>query len=119
MTVNIFSLKNFQLKCIFNPKIEKYVKCVCLNQGKSNELAVFYEGEVIIFNIEEEKIKETFKIQNYVKYMEFNNDNKLLLITKNEELNIFDMNKKKLDPMKGAEKVLSAKWYPFNVSIIL
>jgi len=114
MTVNIFYLKNFQLKCIFNPKIEKYVKSVCLNKGKSKELAVFYDSDVLIFDVEEEKVKETFKILN-LKYMEFNSDNKLVLITRFEELLIYDMNKKKLDQLKGAEKVLLAKWYPFNV----
>lgn len=114
MTVNIFYLKNFQLKCIFNPKIEKYVKSVCLNKGKSKELAVFYDTDVLIFDVEEEKVKETFKILN-LKYMEFNSDNKLVLITRFEELLIYDMNKKKLDQLKGAEKVLLAKWYPFNV----
>jgi len=95
--------------------IEKYVKSVCLNIGKSNELAVFYDAEVIIFNIEEEKVKETFKFAN-LKYMEFNNENKLLLVTKNEELFIHDMSKKKSEQLKKAEKVLIAKWYPFNVS---
>ena len=95
--------------------IEKYVKSICLNTGKSNELAVFYDTEVIIFNIEEEKVKESFKFAN-LKYMEFNTENKLLLVTKNEELFIYDMIKKKSEQLKKTEKVLIAKWYPFNVS---
>ena len=75
---------------------------------------MFYDTEVIIFDIEEEKVKEIFKFA-HLKYMEFNTENKLLLVTKNEELIIYDMSKKKSEQLKKTEKVLIAKWYPFNV----
>lgn len=116
MTINVFYIHNFQLKCILNPNIEKFIRCIAINTGKSNELAVYYDQEVMIYDIEDEKIKEKIKINSEARYLEFNTDNKLLIVTKNEELFVYDLITKKISQIKTSDKVLLAKWYPFNVN---
>lgn len=114
MTINVFNYKNFQLKCILNPKIEKFIKSLSLNPGKNHELAVFYEDECLIFSIAEEKLMEKFKCPE-ARFIEFNKDNKLLIVTKKDELYYLDLFKKKVEQLKTIGKVIIAKWYPFNV----
>lgn len=114
MTINIFLQDSYQLKCILNPNIEKFIKCLALNIGKTHELAAFYDQEIILFSASEEKIIEKFKCPE-PRYLEFNNDNKLLILTKNMELLCLDLLKKKIEPIKGTGKATLAKWYPFNV----
>jgi hypothetical protein len=116
MTINVFSLKNYQIKCILNPSIEKFVKCLCLNVGRSHELAVYFDGEILIYNILEEKVIEKIKTPE-PKYIEFNSESKLLILSKDNLLYIYDIKKKKGESLKtNSDKVTMARWYPFNVS---
>jgi hypothetical protein len=118
MTINVFSIKNFQLKCILNPDVEKMIKCLCLNQGNSDELAVYFEDEILIFNILQERVIDKIKC-NEPLYMEYNRENRLLIVTKKEELFHIETSKKKIEQIKTTGKALIAKWNPFNVKIRL
>lgn len=115
MTVNIFSHKDFQLKCIFNPEVEKFIRCLALNGGNSEELSVYFEEEMLIFNIDVEKVVHKIKCPEPI-YIEYNKDNKLLVLTKKEELCYINVEKQKVENIKTVGKVVAAKWFPFNVS---
>ena len=118
MTINVYDLTTFQLKCILNPNIEKMIKCIAINQGNNKELAVYYDLEVLIFSIPEEKIIERYKCPE-PRQMEFNKDNKLLIIGKTGDLQYLDFYKKKIEAIKISGKVTIARWYPFDVKFIL
>lgn len=119
MTINVFSLKNYQIKCILNPSIEKFVKCLCLNVGRSHELAVYFDGEILIYNILEEKVIEKIKASE-PKYIEFNSESKLLILSKDNQIYIYDLKKRHGENIKtNGEKVSMARWYPFNVRILI
>jgi len=111
MTINIFDIKNMQIKCIFNPNIEKYVKCLALGPKNSNELATYYDQEILIFDIDEEKIIDRIKV-DMILDIEFNIEKKLLVLLKSGNICFYE--NKKLEKIKG-EKITIAKWYPFNV----
>ena len=117
MTVNIYDLSTFQLRCILNPNLEKMIKCIAINQGTNKELAVFYDVEILIYSIPEEKIIERYKCPE-PKQMEFNKDNKLLIIGKNGDIQFLDFYKKKIEQIKISGKATIAKWYPFEVILI-
>lgn len=114
MTINIYDLNTLQLKSILNPNVEKMIKSIALNQGNKKELAVYYEQDVLIFNVPEEKIIERFKC-NEPRQIEFNRDNKLLILSKTGELQYLDLYKKKVENIKISGKALIARWYPFDV----
>ncbi len=114
MTVNVYDIKNFQLKSILNPNIEKMIRCIALNQGTNKELAVYYDVEILIFSIPEEKIIERYKCQE-PKQMEFNRDNKLMIVTKNGDIFYLDFYKKKIENVKINGKASIARWFPFDV----
>jgi hypothetical protein len=113
MTINVFNIKDFQIKCILNPGLEIFAKSLCMNQGKRKELAVYYFNEILIFDLDEEKIKIKIKIETVLD-MEFNIEDQLLIIQKNGGLCYYHMVKKKVENIK-AERVSIAKWNPFTV----
>ena len=114
MTINVYDLKTFQLKCILNPNIEKMIKSIAMNQGKNKEIAAYYDQEILIFSIPEEKIIDRYKC-NEPKQIEFNKENKLLIVTKTGELLFLDLYKKKIENIKITGKAQIARWYPFDV----
>ena len=118
MTINVFSKKNNQIKCILNPKIEKIIKCICFNKSNNNELLSYYDEEILIFSITDEKIIQKYKTPE-PRMIDINTDEKILIVTNKDELCYFDMIKKKLDNIKTNGKVITAKWNPFDVFIIL
>ncbi len=115
MTVNIYDLSTLQLRSIINPNLEKVIKCIAINQGTNKELAVFYDVEILIYSIPEEKILERYKCPE-PRQMEFNKDSKLLIVGKNGEIQYLDLYKKKVETIKISGKACIARWYPFDVS---
>lgn len=88
-----------------------------MNQGKNKELAVYYDVEILIYSIPEEKIIERYKCPE-PRQMEFNKDNKLFIVGKNGEILYLDFYKKKLEQIKITGKATIARWYPFDVILI-
>jgi WD40 repeat protein len=113
MTINVLNLKNFQIKCILNPGLEKFVKCLAFNKGKRKELACFYENEILIYDVEDEKIIYRIKV-NEPEFLEFNLKNQLLIMCRNNSLFYWDMENLQLNSIKTVDKVTAAKWNPFN-----
>jgi WD40 repeat protein len=113
MTINVFNIKNFSLRCILNPRIEKVVKCLALNPTNHNELVCYYEDEFLFFSVSDEKLMEKHKVPE-PRLVEYNNDNKILIVTGKDELCYFDIYKKKLETVKTSGRVVTAKWNPFN-----
>jgi WD40 repeat protein len=113
MTINVFSLKNFQVKCILNPGLEKFVKCLTLNNGNRKELACFYEEEILIFDVEDEKIIGKINV-NETEFLEFNSKNQLLILCRDNSLFYSDIENRQLNSVKTVDKVTAAKWNPFN-----
>jgi len=116
MTINIYDVKTFQIKSILNPNIEKYVKCISLNKGTSKELAAYYEGEILIFDLKKEIVIEKFKCSE-PKQIEFNKDNQLSIVLINGDLQYLDLYKKKIEDVKILGKAILSRWYPFDVNI--
>jgi hypothetical protein len=114
MTINVFILNTFQIKCILNPSVEKFIKCLSLNTGRTQELAVYFDQDILIYNIEQEKVIEKVK-SHEPRYIEFNSDSKLLILSKDNLISYYDMAKKKMESIKVSDKVTVARWYPFNV----
>jgi len=114
MTINVYDLSTFQIKCILNPNIEKIIKCIAINKGAKNELAVYYDAEILIFSIEEEKIIERYKCTE-PRQIEFNRNNKLIIVCKNGDIQYLDICKKKIENVKISGKASIARWYPFDV----
>jgi hypothetical protein len=114
MTINVYNLKNYSLQCILNPRIEKVIKCLALNPINHNELVCYYDEELLFFSISDEKVVEKYKIHE-PRLIEYNNDNKILIVTAKDELCYFDIYKKKVENIKASGRVIMAKWNPFNV----
>jgi hypothetical protein len=114
MTINVFNLKNNSLHCILNPRIEKTIKCLALNPVNTNELVCYYEEELLFFSINDEKLVEKYKTPE-PRLIEYNNDNKILIVTAKDELCYFDIHKKKLENIKASGRIITAKWNPYNV----
>jgi len=117
MIISVYDLATYQLRCILNPNIEKMIKCIAMNQGSNKEIAVYYETEILIFSITEEKIIERFKCIE-PKQLEFNKDNKLIIVGRNGEIQYIDLYKKKIENIKISAKANIARWYPFDVKFI-
>jgi WD40 repeat protein len=113
MTINVFTIKNNQLKCILNPKIEKFVKCICLSQTDSNVLVSYYDEELLFFSINDEKVTDRYKTPE-PRVIEINKDGKILIVSNKDELYYFDHSKKKLETIKTHGKVITGTWNPFN-----
>jgi len=115
VTVNIYYHKNFQLKCIWNPNIEKMIKCLCLLPGHGEELIVFYEDEFLIFDINEERLTSKIIHPTIPVYLEFNSANQLMIVNKTGKLEFFDSNTRKLNNILVNEGhfLQMAKWNPF------
>lgn len=114
MTINIFDMDTFSLKCVLNPNLELFIKCLALNQKNLNELAVYYNDEIMFFDISTEKLIDKIKIPE-PKYIQYNKDGKLLIVTKKEDLIYLDLSKKKIENIKFPGKAVLAKWNPKNV----
>lgn len=114
MTINIYDVKTFQIKSILNPNIEKLVRCIAINKGTNKELAAYFEGGILIFDIQKEIILEKFKCSE-PKQIEFNKDNQLSIVLNNGDLQVLDLYKKKIDNIKISGKAILSRWYPFDV----
>jgi hypothetical protein len=114
MTINIYDVNTFQIKSILNPNIEKYVRCISLNKGKNKELAAYFDGEILIFDVQKEIIIDRYKCID-PKQIEFNKDNQLSIILNNGDLKILDLYKKKIENLKINGKAIISRWYPFEV----
>jgi hypothetical protein len=115
MTINIYDVKTFQIKSILNPNIEKYVKCIALSKGTNKELAAYYEGEILIFDLQKEIVIEKFKCSE-PRQIEYNIDNQLSIVLNNGDLQYLDLYKKKIEDVKISGKAILSKWYPFDVN---
>ncbi len=117
MTINVYYHKNYQLKCILNPNIEKMIKCLCLVPAQGFELIVFYEDEFLIFDINEEKLTHKIIHPTIPLYLEFNTANQLMVVNKTGKLEFFDNNTRKLNNIVVNEGhfMKMAKWNPFLV----
>jgi len=115
MTINIYDVKTFQIKSILNPNLEKIVRCIALNKGTNKELAAYFEGEILIFDLQKEIIIERFKCAE-PKQIEYNKDNQLSIVLNNGDLQILDLYKKKIESVKISGKAILSKWYPFEVN---
>jgi len=117
MTVNIYNHKNYQLKCILNPNVEKMIKCLCLTPGSGFELIVFYDEEFLIFDIKEERLTHKIIHPQVPVYLEFNTSNQLIIVNKNGKLEFFDNNTRAVHSVLVNEGYFMkmAKWNPFVV----
>ena len=68
---------------------------MAINQGTKDELVCYYEDELLIYSISKEQLIEKVKFTEFPKYMEFNNSNNLLLVTRNRELKLYDIDRKR------------------------
>lgn len=117
MTINIYDAKTFQIKSILNPNIERLVRCIAINKGTNKELAAYYEGGILLFDIQKETIIEKFKCAE-PKQLEFNKDNQISIVLSNGDLQILDLFKKKIENIKVSGRVNLSRWYPFESSEI-
>ena len=113
MTVVVYKIQSLHLKAILNIVKEKFLRSLALNKGKRHELAIFYDYEIIIYDLYQNTTIQTFKV-NLVKCMEFNTDSQLMVLTLQNDIYIVDINTKNL--LNVTNKGTIAKWYPFNTT---
>ena len=113
MTAVVYNCKSFHIKAILNVVKEKFLRALALNKGKRHELAIFYDYEIIIYDLLQNSANGTFKV-NYVKYMEFNNDNLLIVLTLKNEIYVIDINTRNIANV--CKNGIIARWYPFDNS---
>ena len=113
MTVVVYKIQSLHLKAILNIVKEKFLRSLALNKGKRHELAIFYDYEIIIYDLYRNTTIQTLKV-NLVKCMEFNNDSQLMVLTLQNEIYIVDINTKNV--ITVTNKGTISKWYPFNTT---
>lgn len=111
MTAVVYNCKSFHIKAILNVVKEKFLRALALNKGKRHELAIFYDYEIIIYDLLQNSANGTFKV-NYVKNMEFNNDNLLIVVTLKNEIYVIDINTRNISNI--CKNGIIARWYPFD-----
>ncbi len=123
VTAIILDMKTKRIKNIVNNNSDNFIKSIALNKGSTSQLAIFYDEEIIIYDIRQDQ--NLFLLnKNDIIFMEFNNDNKIIVLTSKGELSYFDIfspltkenEKNELKIIKTKGNVLYVKWYPFNSS---
>ena len=111
----IIEKSNNKIKNILNKNNNKFIKCIALNNNF--ELAIFYDLEIFIYDINIEKIISSIEAENVIK-MQFNKEKKLLILTSKGELfyinNINNETKEKLIQIKIKNFCLDFQFNPFN-----
>ena len=126
VTVIILDMKSKRIKNIINKSRDNFIKLIALNKGSKSQLAIFYDYEIIIYDIRQDQ--NLFLLtKNDVIFMEFNNDNKIIVLTSKGELSYFDIfstltnqnEKYELKNIKTKGNILYVKWYPFDSSSLV
>ena len=123
VSVIILDIKSKKIKNIVNKSRDNFVKSIALNKGSKSQIAIFYDYEIIIYDIRHDQTLLLLNKNNVI-FMEFNKDNIIIVLTSNGELSYFDIfsqltnqNKKnELINIKTKGNVLYVKWYPYNSS---
>ena len=118
-----------RIKSILNKNNNKFIKCIALNKENFSELAIFYDLEIFLYDINVEKIISSIEAENVIK-MEFNKEKKLLILNSKGELFYVNLitnnnnldetkeqtNKLKLTQIKIKNFCLNFQWNPFNAN---
>lgn len=110
------------MKSIISSSTDYYLKTSALNKGSRHELAVFYNYDIIIYDLITEKPFLSLPMNDVI-YLEFNTGNKLLAVTEKGELGFFDLtstndSNNEIKIVKTSNRVVMAQWYPFTTSDI-
>ncbi len=93
---------------------------MAINQGSKDELVCYYEDELLVYSISKEHLLEKVKFSEFPRFIEFNNNNILLIVTRNKELKFYDYDRKMLDNIgTSSGSVAIAKFNPFQVFILI
>ena len=113
MSVIVYSTKSFRLKSFINLVREKYIRAIALNTPPHSELAIFYDYEIILYDIPSSSTIRTYPL-NFITYLQFNTSNKLLALSSKGSISIIDINTQSITSPKLLNQTTLAKWYPFN-----
>ena len=113
MSVIVYSTKSFRLKSFINLVREKYIRAIALNTPPHSELAIFYDYEIILYDIPSSSTIRTYPL-NFIIYLQFNTSNKLLALSSKGSVSIIDINTQSITSPKLLNQTTLAKWYPFN-----
>lgn len=90
-----------------------------MNQGSKDELVCYYEEELLVYSISKEHLLEKVKFSEFPKFIEFNNNNILLIVTRNKDLKLYDYDRKMIDNIgTSSGSVIIAKFNPFQVRFV-
>ena len=113
MSVIVYSTKSFRLKSFINLVREKYIRAIALNAPPRSELAIFYDYEIILYDIHSSSTIRTYPL-NFITFLQFNASNKLLALTSKGSISVIDINTQSITSPKLLNQTTLAKWYPFN-----
>ena len=102
-----------RIKNILNKNNNKFIKCIALNNNF--QLAIFYDLEIFLYDINNEKIISSIEAENVIK-MEFNKEKKLLFLTSKGEIFYINNNNNEKIQMKTKNFCLDFQFNPFNAN---
>ena len=112
--------KTNRLKAILNQNKEKFIRLVALNKHNKHQIAIYYDYEIFIYDLQSDSYINKIRINN-LKSIEFNAGAKLLLNSNKNEMFYSDLTSPQdtyvpAIQIKTCNAVRIAKWYPFNTS---
>ena len=118
----MLSKKNDRIKAILNQNKEKFIRLVAINKNITHQIALYYEYEVLIYDLQTDSFTNTVPCPT-LKSLEFNSGSKLLFLTTKNEIYYVDITSPpssqisllQVSLYRGA---IISKWFPFNTSDI-
>ena len=81
----MLSKKNDRIKAILNQNKEKFIRLVAINKNITHQIALYYEYEVLIYDLQTDSFTNTVPCPT-LKSLEFNSGSKLLFLTTKNEI---------------------------------